>query len=193
MAAQREYRFDQDRLLFGAYCLKVDDQFEQTREWFKAAGLNEKAQELYAQDPNRFPMINLLPMYASPEQRGEEVELPDFIGDSPLDTFCDRAVYYRMYVSDYIGSVDTDIVSVDVYPLSVKVDDALRTYMHWMRNLDILAEACRETGRDLWVITQAAGMADVGDGEDSYRYCKTAEDQRWQNYVAIAFGAKAIS
>ncbi len=35
-------------------------------------------------------------------------------------------------------------------------------------------------------------MADVGDGEDSYRYCKTAEDQRWQNYVAIAFGAKAI-
>lgn len=32
MATQREYRFDRDKLLFGAYCLKVDDQFEQTRE-----------------------------------------------------------------------------------------------------------------------------------------------------------------
>ena len=250
-ATKREYRFDRDRLLFGAYCLKVDEHFEDTREWFKEAGLQfpvavsgnqlteadldwfsengmgviaprseyylnmnhdaiwgidlcdepsaadfqslqERTQELYAQDPNRFPLINLLPMYASPEQLGEEDELPDFIGDSPLDPFCERAVRYRMHVSDYIGTVDTDIISVDIYPLSVKGNGELQTYMHWMRNLDILAEACRETGRDLWVITQAAGLADIDDGIPSYRYCKTVEDQRWQNYTAIAFGAKAI-
>ena len=39
IATKRAYRFDRDRLLFGAYCLKVDDHFEQTREWFKEAGL----------------------------------------------------------------------------------------------------------------------------------------------------------
>lgn len=250
-ATKREYRFDRDRLLFGAYCLKVDDQFEQTRAWFKEAGLQfpvavsgrqlteadldwfsdngmgiiaprsdyylnmqhdaiwgidlydeppadafpalqERVQELYAQDPNRFPLINLLPMYASGEQLGEEDVLPGFIGDSPFDPFCERAVRYRMHVSDYIGTIDSDIISVDIYPLFVNEKGELGTYMHWMRNLDILAEACRKTGRDLWVITQAAGLADVDEGENSHRFCKTVEDQRWQNYTAIAFGAKAI-
>ena len=250
-ATKREYRFDRDRLLFGAYCLKVDERFEETREWFKEAGLQfpvavsgrdlteedldwfasngmgviaprsdyylnmkheavwgidlcdeppagefpalqERVRELYSQDPNRFPLINLLPMYAGPDQLGEEDELPGFIGDSPLDTFCERAVRYRMHVSDYIGTVDSDIISVDIYPLSVNEKGELGTYMHWMRNLDILAEACRETGRDLWVITQAAGLADLDEGENAYRFCATVEDQRWQNYTAIAFGAKAI-
>ena len=251
VATKREYRFDRDRLLFGAYCFKVDEHFEETREWFKEAGLQfpvavsgrelteedldwftenglgviaprsdyylnmkhdaiwgidlrdeppasdfpalqERVQELYAQDPNRFPLINLLPMYAGGDQLGEDGELPGFIGDSPFDTFCERAVRYRMHVCDYIGTVDSDIISVDIYPLTVQANGELDTYMHWMRNLDILAEACRETGRDLWVITQAAGLADVDEGIASYRYCKTAEDQRWQNYVALAFGAKAI-
>ena len=250
-ATERNYRFDRDRLLFGAYCFKVDDHFDETRKWFKEAGLQfpvavsgnqltetdldwfeengmgiiaprsdyylnmkhdaiwgidlcdepaasafpslqERVQELYAQDPNRFPLINLLPMYASPEQLGEAAELPGFIGDSPIDSFSDSSAYYRMHVSDYIGTVDSDIISVDIYPLTVGENGELGTYMHWMRNLDILAEACRETGRDLWVITQAAGLADTDEGVYGTRYCKTVEDQRWQNYTAIAFGAKAI-
>ena len=251
VATEREYRFDRDKLLFGAYCFKVDEHYKKTRNWFKEAGLQfpvsvsgnrltkadldwftkngmgiiaprddyylnmthdaiwgidlrdeppaadfpelqEKADELYAQDPNRFPLINLLPMYAGPDQLGEEVELPGYIGDSPFDSFCERSAYYRMHVSDYIGTVDTDIISVDIYPLLVNDKGELDTYMHWMRNLDILAEACRKTGRDLWVITQAAGLTDVDEGEAGYRFCKTVEDQRWQNYTAIAFGAKAI-
>ena len=251
VATKREYRFDRDRLLFGAYCLKVNERFSKTRKWFKEAGLQfpvavsgnnltkadldwfakngmgiiaprseyylnmrhkaiwgidlcdepsaasfpdlqKRVQELYKQDHHRFPMINLLPMYASGEQLGEDDSLPGFIGDSAFDPFCERSVRYRMHVSDYIGTVDTDIISVDIYPLYVKENGELYNYMHWMRNLDILAEACRETHRDLWVITQASGLADVGEGEDSYRFCKTVEDQRWQNYIAIAFGAKAI-
>lgn len=250
-AAEREYRFDRDRLMFGAYCFRVDENFEQTREWFKEAGLQfpvavsgedlteedldwftangmgiiaprsdyylnmkhdaiwgidlrdeppaedfaglqEQVQALYAQDPNRFPLINLLPMYASGEQLGEADALPSFIGDSPLDTFCERAVRYRMHVCDYIGTVDSDIISVDIYPLTVRENGELDTYIHWMRNLDILASACRETGRDLWVITQAAGFAEADKGTAGYRYCNTVEDQRWQNYVTIAFGAKCI-
>ena len=39
VATQREYRFDQDALLLGAYCFRVDEHFEETREWFKEAGL----------------------------------------------------------------------------------------------------------------------------------------------------------
>ena len=250
-ATHREYRFDRDRLLLGAYCFKVDEKFEEKREWFREAGLQfsvgvsgreltaadldwfkenglgviaprseyylnmkhdaiwgidlrdepsaadfpalqEQVDKLYAQDPNRFPMINLLPMYAGPDQLGEEVELPDFIGDSPLDPFCERSAYYRMHVSDYIGTIDTDIISVDIYPLVVTENGELDTYMHWMRNLDILADAARRTGRDLWVITQAAGMVDAREGRSGYRYCNTVEDQRWQDYTTLAFGAKAI-
>ena len=251
VATEREYRFDRDRLLLGAYCLKVDEHFEQTRAWFKEAGLQfpvavqgqdltkndldwfldngmgvivprseyylnlkhdaiwgvdlrdepsaadfpalqEQVQSLYAQDPHRFPMVNLLPMYAGPDQLGEDVELPSFMGDSPFDSFSDRSVYYRMHVSDYIGTIDSDIISVDIYPLTVSENGELGTYMHWMRNLDILADACRKTGRDLWVITQAAGTGDVDEGQSAYRFCKTVEDQRWQDYTALAFGAKAI-
>ncbi len=32
VATQREYRFDQDSLLLGAYCFRVDEHFEETRE-----------------------------------------------------------------------------------------------------------------------------------------------------------------
>lgn len=39
VAAQRDYRFDQDAFLLGAYCFRVDEHFEETRAWIKEAGL----------------------------------------------------------------------------------------------------------------------------------------------------------
>ena len=175
----REYRLDQDSLLLGAYCFRVDEHFEQTREWFKEAGqqfpvavsgdqlteedldwfldnglgiiaprsdyyknmqhdaiwdidlrdkpsaadfpaLQEQAQALYAQDWNRFPMINLFPMYANTEQLGEVCDVPlarDHINAEP---FNGSAIRYRMHLSDYIGTIDSDIISVDIYPLYIR-------------------------------------------------------------------------
>ena len=99
---------------------------------------------------------------------------------------------YRMYVSDYIGAIDSDIISVDIYPLQVEKDSGrMYTLNYWLWNLDILADACRATGRDLWVITQATGNT-IREG-GTQRHCDTVEDQRWQNWVSMSFGAKAIT
>ena len=50
-------------------------------------------------------------------------------------------------------------------------------------------DACRLTNRDLWSITQAARFSEDGSGP----HCAdTPEDRRWQSYVSISFGAKAI-
>ena len=246
-ATEREYRFDQDKLLLGVYCFRKDEHYENLRQWFKEAGLQfavcisgkeytdedfawfeqnglgilaprteyylnmkqdaiwgidlrdepgaadfpalaDRVREMYAEDANRFPLINLFPMYASSEQLGET---PLFEGnDSRLDGLNADSDKYRQHVSDYLGQIDSDIVSVDIYPLNVSPETGERsTYEYWLRNLDILAEGCRLTNRDLWVITQAAGDTDGGGAK---RHCDTVEDQRWQNYVSLAFGAKAI-
>ena len=249
-ATKREYRFDRDRLLFGAYCFRVDEHFEETREWFKEAGLQfpiavsgkqlteddldwfldngmgiiaprtdyylnmqhdaiwgidlrdeppatdfpalqEQVRALYSQDPNRFPLINLFPMYANTAQLAEECDVPLARDEIKAEPFNGNSIRYRMHLSDYIGTVDSDIISADIYPLYIdNATGKLSTYGHWLRNLDILAEACRASGRDLWVITQAAGDAKEANG--GMRHCDTPEDQRWQNYVSLAFGAKAI-
>lgn len=96
-----------------------------------------------------------------------------------------------MHLSDYIGTIDSDIISADIYPLYIDNETGeISTYGHWLRNLDILADACRSSGRDLWVITQAAGNAKEEGG--GMRHCDDSKDQRWQNYVSLAFGAQAI-
>ena len=39
-AAEREYRFDRDKLQLGAYCFKKDEHYSELRQWFKDAGLD---------------------------------------------------------------------------------------------------------------------------------------------------------
>ncbi len=247
IATHREYRFDRDRLLLGAYCLSKKDNYATLRQWFKEAGLdfyvgawgealteedltwldsngigvflpNSEAsrsvdspavwgidlrdepnasefkelagevEALYREKADRFPLINLFPMYASSEQLGEHKD--HAIDGARIDALNRDSWQYRMHLSDYTGAIDSDIISVDIYPLDIeRTTGRIRTYGCWLRNLDILADACRATNRDLWVITQAAGDAGSGGGK---RYCDTVEDQRWQNYVSLAFGAKAL-
>ena len=153
-------------------------------------GLAQGVKELYEEDANRFPLINLFPMYASNEQLGEDA--PFFVTDTnPADALNGPSIRYRMHVNDYLAAIDSDVVSVDIYPLHIDNETGkLSTYEYWLRNLDILAEACRATGRDLWVVTQAAGNSKEEGG--GMRWCDTPEDQRWQDYVSLAFGAKAI-
>ena len=153
--------------------------------------LAAQVKALYEEAPDRFPMINLFPIYANNKQLGNTARGPLVTGSAKADALNRQVVQYRMHVSDFIGAVDSDIISVDIYPLQVEKDSGkLVTLPHWLRNLDILADACRATGRALWVITQAAG--NISEETGAQRYCDTAEDQRWQNWVSTAFGAKAI-
>ena len=249
VAERHSYVFNNEKLLFGAWCYTRDDRFLALCKQFKEAGLQffinngeqrftekelawmdendigflngdsaysrsltnrcawgvvlrdepgaleydalaKRVQEDYARAPDRLPFINLLPLYASGNQLQEEDELlfsNDVFG---VDAFDKESVRYRMYLSDYIGKIDSDILSFDIYPLTAsRKTGSLGTYSYWLRNLDIVAEACRAANRDLWVVTQAAGNLLEGGG---MRYCNEVEDQRWQNYVTLAFGAKAI-
>ena len=249
-ATRREYCFDRDRLLLGAYCLTKDEHYETLRMWLKEAGLDfyvgawgktlteedltwlaengmgvflpnsgeysgadspaiwgidlrdEPAADefktlaadvkmLYEEAPDRFPLINMLPMGVGDNLGGEHAKGPFFFSDTRIDALNRESRQYRMYLNDFIGTVDSDIVSVDIYPLGMDPDtESKTTFERWLRNLDILADACRTSGRDLWVITQAAGC--INKDESGARWCDTVEDQRWQNYVSLSFGAKAI-
>ncbi|MEI6578885.1 MAG: hypothetical protein WCN92_05410 [Eubacteriales bacterium] len=150
----------------------------------------------YANTTGKLPYINLFPIYASAEQLGNSPNIETYKKILlPLSDFSDASVdSYKRHVSEYINKINTDYISVDIYPLGIKKDltgTAVKTTStKWLRNLDILGEACRKTNRDLWVITQAAG--DYNSGSGNNRYCDTPQDIRWQAYVSLSFGTKAI-
>ena len=140
---------------------------------------------------NYIPYVNLFPIYAKSEQLGtkstvteEQLQDPDFAWYHEIESVIDR---YKQHVSEYVNNIDTDFISTDIYPFGF-ADEKYNTNPLWLRNLDILAEACRETDRDLWVITQAFGDYPETNG---WRRTDTA-DIRMQAYVTLSFGAKAI-
>lgn len=151
----------------------------------------------YSKFPGKLPFVNLFPSYASAEQLAEHESL-SFAKKifSPLsDQFTDTVNRYKLYTSDYINNIGTDYICVDIYPYRAELKNGRTvksTDDNWIRNLDLLAEACRETNRDLWVIPQSAGLTkDGADGKDM-RWCDEAEDISQQVYASLAFGSKAI-
>lgn len=136
--------------------------------------------------PGKVPYINLFPAYANSEQLGTE---PDWYCFSDTSKSLNR---YAKHVNKYIETIDTDYISVDIYPLGLKEDGGVpykTTGDTWLGNLDILAKACRDTERDLWVIIQSTGM--VKDSGSGPRFADET-DIRYQTYVSLSFGAKAI-
>lgn len=149
--------------------------------------------------PDKMCFINLFPIYANSEQLAEEPDVPALqkLLRVTSDQTEDSTARYKKYVSDYINTISTDYICVDIYPYFSDVDkkgnEVKSTGGWYLRNLDILAEACRETGRDLWVITQAAGETLNGkENSGSPRFCDEVSDISQQAYVCLAFGSKAI-
>ena len=148
--------------------------------------------------PDKLCLINLFPNYANSEQLGEEPTLKK-TQKIPLlftDVIEPNNEIYRKYVSDYINKIDTDYICADIYPYHSSLDsegnEVKNTSDCYIRNLDILAEACRATNRDLWIITQAAGETKKGDENNRNRYCDEVSDISQQAYACLSFGAKAI-
>ena len=174
--------------------------------------LGQTVAHYYENAPGKIPLINLFPIYAGDNQLGNPNTEPvltdelDYFAFGQNDTLSMNRLEYSFYgtlgrsfarmndytdnevgryvrhVNDYIDNVDTDYICVDLYPLYLS-----NVTGNWMRNLDILSEACRNTNKDLWVITQAAGEV-----KGPARYCDRPEDIRWQMYTSLAFGAKAV-
>lgn len=162
--------------------------------WSTAYGnVAKSVNAYYSKFEGKIPYVNLFPSYASAEQLTEFDSLGIEKIFSPFsDQFTDNTHRYKLYVSDYINSIDTDYICVDIYPYSINENQKKMTNEGWLRNLDILAEACRETGRDLWVIPQSAGLTkDGAEGED-VRWCDETSDISQQVYASLAFGSKAI-
>ena len=143
-------------------CLWGDDVFDEPVaayfDWMK--GATERYQAKFS---DRFIYFNLHPVALGGSGSGY------------------GAANYSDYISQYIEKVNTDYISFDIYPF-----DNQYTGMHpyYLENLDIVASACRETGRDFWIITQ------VGSTDTSKQM--NAEQVSWQMYTALAYGAKSI-
>lgn len=144
------------------------------------------------------PFVNLFPMYASEEQLMEQSKLTLLQKALELvnDNYTDQVDAFKSYTSDYINKIDTDYICVDIYPYRAELTAAGKTKKStdncWLRNLDVLAEACRATGRDLWVIPQAAGLTENGTKGGDMRWTDEVSDISQQAYASLAFGAKAI-
>ncbi len=144
------------------------------------------------------PYVNLFPMYANEEQLGSKSDIKPFahIFEPISDEFSDSVAQYKVHVSEYINKIATDYICVDIYPMKAKLNALGKkekyTDGNWIRNLDVLAEACRDTGRDLWVITQAAGLTKDGEKDGNMRWVEDECDISQQFYASLAFGTKAV-
>ncbi len=117
--------------------------------------------------PMHFAYLNLYPNYASTsENTGEEVV-------SQLGT-----ATYREYIDRYVAEVPTDYISYDFYMYANTVENAFS-------NLWTVADACRDTGRSLWIVLQVNSSR-----EDAVM---SLNQLRFQAYTALAFGAELIS
>lgn len=159
-----------------------------------------KSLEVYnANTDGKIGLVNLFPAYANEEQLAEYPERTkkeDFWLEK-TNSGCFYAESYKMYISDYINKIPTDYICADIYPYRSRKNvfnkEVKSTIKDWLFNLDVMAEACRATDRDMWIITQASGETKNGERSgNNPRYCDEVSDISQQCYACLAFGAKAI-
>lgn len=120
--------------------------------------------EVYRKEkPDKIPFFNLHPMYC-----------PDY-------NYYLGTTTYEEYIKLYVEKVDTDYICFDIYPFD-NSENGL--YHNFLYNMDLVANACRESGRDFWVITQA--------GVNSMAYELRKEQVGWQLYSSLAYGAVSL-
>lgn len=111
--------------------------------------------------PGKLPFINLHPYY-------EDVRCTQWLGNP-----------YREYLQLYLDKIQNDYIAFDIYPFSHEL--YVTTYLYGM---DIIADACRRSGRDMWVIIQSGAWKP----ENIFKEYQI----RWQCAVALAYGARVI-
>ena len=119
--------------------------------------------------PNQFAFINLHPYYA-PGPREGEYPVKGALGTASYSDYIDR----------YCKNIPADYISYDYYYLQPAAG-VERAYA----NLKIVADACLETGRDMWITVQVNSL-------DPNAWV-TENQLRFQAYSALAFGARSIT
>ena len=119
--------------------------------------------------PNQFPYLNLYPNYASVVQNTEQ----EAINQLGTPT-------YAEHIRRYCECVPTDYICYDFYTCSRKEKVA----KHY-ENLRIVANACRDTGRSMWIVLQVnSSKPDIWISLNNLRF---------QAYSSMAFGAENIT
>jgi hypothetical protein len=117
--------------------------------------------------PNQFAYLNLYPNYASVSENTADETV------SQLGT-----ATYEEHIRRYCQCVPADYLSYDFYLYAINVTK------HY-ENLCTVADACRDTGRSMWIILQ------VNSNDPAYWI--TENNLRFQAFTSMAFGTENIT
>ncbi len=117
--------------------------------------------------PKQFPYVNLYPNYASVAENTDAQKINQ-LGTST----------YAEYIDRWCAEVPADYISYDFYCYAAGIPLAYE-------NLRIVSEACRRTGRQMWIILQV-------NSRNPQKWI-SADNLRFQAFTAMAFGAEVIS
>ncbi len=125
--------------------------------------------------PNQFTYLNLYPNYASVAENSERQTV------NQLGT-----ATYGEHIRRYCENVGLDYVCYDFYMYSLTSDrKSLYGVNRAYENLRAVADACRATGRSLWIVLQVNS-----NRQDEWI---NTDQLRFQAYSAMAFGAEMIT
>lgn len=116
--------------------------------------------------PNQFPYLNLYPNYASVSQNNAQ-ETVNQLGTAT----------YNEHIQKYCENVPVDYICYDFYLYSINVTK------HY-ENLRVVADACRNTGRSMWIVLQV--------NSNKPAEWMSENNLRFQAYTSMAFGAENI-
>lgn len=116
--------------------------------------------------PNQFAYLNLYPNYASVSQNNAE-ETVNQLG-TPT---------YEEHIRRYCECIPSDYLCYDFYLYSINVTK------HY-ENLRAVADACRDTGRSMWIVLQV--------NSNKPAEWMSENNLRFQAYTSMAFGAENI-
>ncbi len=92
---------------------------------------------------------------------------------------------YRDYVEGYAKNVQTDRISVDIYPFySIGAINFFGLFQG-IQTYDTIGSVCRKYGKDFWLYTQTQG-----NWFSHIYHLPTFEQIKWQIYTALAYGAR---
>ena len=116
--------------------------------------------------PNQFAYLNLYPNYASVSQNNAE-ETVNQLGTAT----------YAQHIQRYCECIPSDYLCYDFYLYSINVTK------HY-ENLRVVADACRNTGRSMWIVLQV--------NSNKPAEWMSENNLRFQAYTSMAFGAENI-
>ena len=137
--------------------------------------LGELCDMLSERAPKSPPYLNLYPNYAVASKNSEK-ETRSQLGTAT----------YAQYVDEYCRDVPIDILTFDYYPYRDNTNNVLTVRQPQMYdNFNVVAKACRRTGRAFWFIAQV-----VTPPKNTKRL--TEENFWFQGLVSMAFGTECV-